>query len=257
MWLPLSNSLRNAYFTWAAASITLTVDGSGFVIANGGETSWRFDEATGLRFPDNTYQTTAYTGPALAVTTVAKTGSAIPGTGEVATITLSPTNNTNLTPGVYPGIFIGLGLGFTSTFTVASNGDITAEVTSSNGEFSVGDNGTIGGTTIGGTIEDIISFTVATLTNIVAATALNLTKSVNKLTPGYYSLADGVEGQIMYLVRQTGLSTTVEISVAHARNGASEYTDYPHYPFAGGSSNDLVTLIFTDGHWQSSGNSWD
>jgi hypothetical protein len=64
-WIPLSNSLRNAYFTWAASSITLTVDGSGFVIANGGGTSWRFEEATGLRFPDNTYQTTAFVGSAL------------------------------------------------------------------------------------------------------------------------------------------------------------------------------------------------
>jgi hypothetical protein len=66
-WIPLSNSLRNAYFTWAASSITLTVDGGGFVIANGGGTSWRFDEATGLRFPDNTYQNTAFVGSALSL----------------------------------------------------------------------------------------------------------------------------------------------------------------------------------------------
>jgi hypothetical protein len=66
-WIPLSNSLRNAYFTWAASSITLTVDGGGFVIANGGGVSWRFEEATGLRFPDNTYQNTAFVGSALSL----------------------------------------------------------------------------------------------------------------------------------------------------------------------------------------------
>jgi hypothetical protein len=76
-WIPLSNSLRNAYFTWAASSITLTVDGGGFVIANGGGTTWRFEEATGLLFPDNTYQTTAFTG--------------------AATRLLSPNTNYNLT----------------------------------------------------------------------------------------------------------------------------------------------------------------
>jgi hypothetical protein len=39
-------------------------------------------------------------------------------------------------------------------------------------------------------------------------TAIDLTKSINKLTDGVYSLADGVEGQIMYLVKQTGAIST-------------------------------------------------
>lgn len=80
-WLPMAMTLRNAYFTWAASSITLTVDGGGFVIANGGGVSWRFDEATGLRFPDNTYQTTAFVGS--------------------ATRLLSPNTNYNLTANNY------------------------------------------------------------------------------------------------------------------------------------------------------------
>jgi hypothetical protein len=64
-WITIASTLRTAYFVWTASSITLTVDGGGFVIANGGNVSWRFDEATGLRFPDSTYQTTAFVGSAL------------------------------------------------------------------------------------------------------------------------------------------------------------------------------------------------
>jgi len=64
-WITMATTLRNAYFGWTASSITLTVDSGGFVIANGSGTSWRFEEATGLRFPDNTYQTTAFVGSAL------------------------------------------------------------------------------------------------------------------------------------------------------------------------------------------------
>jgi hypothetical protein len=125
---------------------------------------------------------------------------------------------------------------------VDGSGNATVSGITSSGGHSIGETFTVGGDSFGAEI---------------LPTAIDLTKSVNKLTPGYYTLADGVEGQIMYLVRQTGLSTTVEIIVAHARNGAEEYTDYAHYPFAGTSSNDLTTLIFTDGHWQSSGDSWD
>ena len=125
---------------------------------------------------------------------------------------------------------------------VDGSGNATVSGITSSGGHTIGETFTVGGDSFGAEI---------------LPTAIDLTKSVNKLTPGYYTLADGVEGQVMYLVRQTGLSTTVEIIVAHARNGASEYTDYAHYPFAGTSSNDLTTLIFTDGHWQSSGDNWD
>jgi hypothetical protein len=125
---------------------------------------------------------------------------------------------------------------------VDGSGNATVSGITSSGGHTIGETFTVGGDSFGAEI---------------LPTAIDITKTINKLTPGYYTLADGVEGQVMYLVRQTGLSTTVEIIVAHARNGASEYTDYAHYPFAGTSSNDLTTLIFTDGHWQSSGDNWD
>jgi hypothetical protein len=65
IWITLAYNIRTAYFQWAAASVTLTVDPSGFIITTGSGTYWRFDEATGLRFPDNTYQNTAFVGSSL------------------------------------------------------------------------------------------------------------------------------------------------------------------------------------------------
>lgn len=87
IWITLAYNIRTAYFQWAAASVTLTVDESGFYITNGGGTAWRFDEATGLRFPDNTYQTTAFTGTASSATS--------------ASSLVSPNANYNLTANNY------------------------------------------------------------------------------------------------------------------------------------------------------------
>ena len=91
-------------------------------------------------------------------------------------------------------------------------------------------------------------------------TALELTKTVNKLTTGVYTLADGVEGQIMYLVRQTGaISNNIIVTVANARVGSVAYTNANHYPFelGPGGTVDIDTLIFTDGAWQADNGSWD
>ena len=188
--------------------------------------------------------------------TTAKTGSlGVPGSGQVATLTLGSTNNTNFTPGTYPGIGIGVGSGYTLTLTVAGNGDLTVEVTASGTGFFVGDLATLAGAAIAGgsSPADDITLTVASLSNVVVATALDLTKSVNKLTTGYYTLANGAEGQIMYLVRQTGTNNATVI-IANARVSGDQYTNLEHYPFTTG---DINMLIFTDGHWQAMGGSWD
>lgn len=193
---------------------------------------------------------------AVANSTVAKTGSSgVPGSGQVATVTLGSTNNTNFTPGVYPGLGIGVGTGYTLTLTVAGNGDLTVEVTASGTGFFVGDQANLlGGAIAGGsTPADDIVLTVATLSNVVVATALDLTKSVNKLTTGYYTLANGIEGQVMHLVRQTGTNNATVI-VANARVAGDQYTNLEHYPFTTG---DINMLIFTDGAWQSMGGTWD
>jgi hypothetical protein len=90
-------------------------------------------------------------------------------------------------------------------------------------------------------------------------TALDITKVVNKLTNGVYTLADGVEGQMMYLVRQTGTTyNTVAVIIANARIDGLVYTSIEHYPFSYNTSGiDIDTLIFTDGAWQANGGTWD
>ena len=92
-------------------------------------------------------------------------------------------------------------------------------------------------------------------------TAIDLTKTVNKLTDGVYTLADGVEGQIMYLVRQTGAAfNNIVVMVANGRVSGAIYTAIAHFPFQAGDGStqfDMDTLIFTDGAWQASNGGWD
>ena len=94
---------------------------------------------------------------------------------------------------------------------------------------------------------------------VPAPIALDLTKSVNKLTDGVYTLADGVEGQIMYLIKQTGTTyNAVTVIVANGRVDGVLYTSIDHYPFSYNTSSiDIDTLIFTDGAWQAQGGEWD
>ena len=195
--------------------------------------------------------------------TVTLAGSNTPATGDVATVTLSPTNNTNFAPGTYPGIFIGLNAGFSITLVVAENGDLSATIISSNGGFTVGDSGGINGAAITGgtTAVDDITITVASLTNIAYPSELDLTKQVQKLTGGWYTLNDGVEGQIMHLVASDQLldANSVRVVVANARIGSNVGTDYWLYPFNGynGGIHGFSTVIFVDGAWQANGGAWD
>lgn len=97
--------------------------------------------------------------------------------------------------------------------------------------------------------------------------ALNLNKSIHKLSEGNYTLADGVEGQIMYIVPQSNVSnvSNVSIYVAHGRHASNSFTNNLLFPFRQTLSGDyqdvidssLCTLIFTDGAWQQSGGLWD
>ena len=100
-------------------------------------------------------------------------------------------------------------------------------------------------------------------------TAIDLTKNINKLGDNdgsNYTLADGTEGQIMYLVPKTGATNAgVWIRVANARivNGvtttATVFTDIAFNPFSADSGTvpNVVTMIFTDGAWQSNAGIWD
>lgn len=94
--------------------------------------------------------------------------------------------------------------------------------------------------------------------DLAGAVALDLTKSINKLTSGYYTLANGTEGQILRVVRQTGLqnSDTTRIYVTNkCRIAGAEYTNNYIEPFVNGDN--IVTFIYTDSAWQSVGGQWD
>jgi hypothetical protein len=102
---------------------------------------------------------------------------------------------------------------------------------------------------------------------------LDLTKSVHRLngangTVFIYSLADGVEGQIIYLVPNTQtyyLTSVVRVDNARVLGNnvfdtATLYQEAPLIPFYNAtdeSTESVITLIFTDGAWQSSGGLWD
>ena len=258
-------------FSYSATELTLTFINNSTIITS-----------TGITFPDDTVQTTAYTG----VTTVAKNGPASEdiGRGEAATVTVSPTNNTNLTPGTATDVVFGTG--FTLDITVAVNGDISAVVVDSDSDQGVGDSGTlVGGSPYFGGTEgpDNLIFTVATLTNLITATAIDVTKTINKLSEGVYTLADGVEGQIMYLVPtengiDIGNSANVVINIPGKSRVSGRYTGQQYtsiggnlntfYPFKTIATPDVTgaadvyvdtnvcTLIFTDDAWQAQGGSW-
>ena len=165
------------------------------------------------------------------------------------------------------------GSGYTNgdviTITNESNLTATFTITVSTPSWEFGGDGT---TSLPGPILKLSAATANTVGSGDEAypTAIDLTKTIIKLsdnTGSWYTLADGVEGQILYLVPQTGATYTgVSITVANVRilnNGgattATEYTDLSFAPFAEttGVIPNVVTMIFTDGAWQASGGIWD
>lgn len=104
----------------------------------------------------------------------------------------------------------------------------------------------------------------------VYPTAIDLTKTTNALADNagsWYTLANGYEGQIMYLVPKNGttnINTTINIANARVLDNsgsttASVYTNIDFHPFStiNGDVPNVITMIFTDGAWQSSGGTWD
>jgi hypothetical protein len=154
--------------------------------------------------------------------------------------------------------------GFTNIVDNAGNrqvGDILATVLGS--VIAPGGNGLAQG--VDG-VDDLV-VKVDTLSEIAVLTALDLTKTINKLADGAYTLANGVEGQIMYLVTQTGASILgTQVLVANGRilnsSGAASatvFTNTIYYPFQtqhGAATSNVATLIFTDGAWQTSNGEW-
>jgi hypothetical protein len=207
--------------------------------------NWRFGADGGLTFPDNTVQTTAYTGSTL--TTVAKT---------VGTTPLSLGDLTFTTPLVD---------GNYGPFTL-SNIEFTVQVLTGAPIYTITDVlnnatftrlqviGTLDSGDLGGEAGESITIDVSEL----VPTALDLTKSVNKLTDGQYTLADGVEGQIMYLVRSPEtISENVYVDVDNG-DGSNPLSPFrTNLGFANIDNTGICTLIFTDGSWKQTGGAWD
>jgi hypothetical protein len=90
----------------------------------------------------------------------------------------------------------------------------------------------------------------------ITPTAIDLTKNVNKLTSGRYTLADGAEGQLMYIVPQHASgAVNMIIEVANADLGIGADTDQ-ELAFKGDGTSQVITLIFTDSAWSQSGGEW-
>jgi hypothetical protein len=198
---------------------------------------WKFDETGTTTLPG-----------ALVNSTVAKAGvpdlyandmslevTAVDGGGVVTEVTITNTPNAAWQSN---GAGTGVTLGDLSFIVqVDGSGNATVSGITSSGGHTIGEPFTIGGDSFGAEI---------------LPTAIDLTKSINKLADGIYSLADGVEGQIMYLVRQDGsTAANISVGVANARWDGGLFPDQLVVPFQIPFT-DMVTIIFTDGAWQSS-----
>jgi len=161
--------------------------------------------------------------------------------------------------GPFTGSIVGI------VYTVVVTGGAAAyTIVSDTGDIAVNtvidqlDAGSLGGTP--GNTSNI------SVTSVNDDVALDLNKSINKLADGSYTLANGVEGQIMYLVPQSGITpANVSVDVGNYRVGGFNGANGILFPFrifndANASYYDsgaFCTLIFTDGAWEQSGGSWD
>jgi len=228
-------------YTAASGNITLNT--------GGGIHSWTFDNTGKMTIPGAVVKSTVIvTGVDLTSNNVKFEVTQVDGlTGAVTELTVTNSPNpawvTNTS---------GLGLGdvdFSVTFDGLGNASVV-----------VNSGGT--GHTVGQTFEinpDAVGATPPT------PAVIDLTKSINSIGDGYYTLADGVEGQIMYLVPDIGTFTTsnnVIVTVAHGREQSTQMQDWQLWPFrywvaAEQVPTSICTLIFTQSHWQQIGGSWD
>lgn len=190
---------------------------------------------------------------------VSKTGGA---SGVISTISLNPTANVNWDAGVYVLDLTGGTTNASVQFTVDGSGNISSSIISGGSGFSVSQSITVLGTALGGlTPTHDLTVTVTAITQTF--TALDLTKSIQKLTSGNFSLADGVEGQIMHFVPQS--SADVDLIVVRLSDGRkidgttgvasvsinADWTpfDKTRYNSAGLMVPALATAVFVDGAW--------
>jgi hypothetical protein len=106
-----------------------------------------------------------------------------------------------------------------------------------------------------GSFSNILTTVAKTGGAQLTPTAIDLTQLVNKLSStiseGRYLLANGAEGQIVYLTQQDN-NAGIYITVAHARiNGIVDTNVELTFDFGA-----FITLLFVDGSWQQSGGTW-
>lgn len=193
---------------------------------------------------------------AVVKSTVAKTGPMLPTTTGIPSQLNGGMTGLGVADGTYGPFTLG---GVTFSVTVAG-GSISGYINISSttpyavnatiGQLTSADLGDPPGQTTNVGVDAVVQET---------PTALDLTKSINKLTEGNYTLADGVEGQIMYLVPQhTGITqvNNIGIVVANASSGDATGTEWYLF-FDNMSASRIITLIFTDSAWQQTGGLWD
>lgn len=145
------------------------------------------------------------------------------------------------------------GINFTFTVDVDGNATVSAINDGGTGHW-VGETFTLIGSVIGGTTPADDATLQVTAVDTANYTALDLTKSVQKLGNGYYTMGNGVEGQLMRFVRTTGATGLIRIYVTNkCRIGGNEYTNN----FIDLAVDDIVTFLFTDNAWQAVGGLWD
>jgi hypothetical protein len=121
---------------------------------------------------------------------------------------------------------------------------------------SDGSDGVAGQDGADGSFSNILTTVAKTGGAQVTPTAIDLTQFVNKLSStsgGYYTLADGVEGQIMYLTQQDAIAG-MYVNVANARIDGTLDTN-AELTFSAVNGN-VITLLFIDGAWQQGGGEW-
>lgn len=96
-----------------------------------------------------------------------------------------------------------------------------------------------------------------------AETALDLTKRTHVLKDGWYSLAAGTEGQIMYFVPHSTVTSIADINIRvnNGRyNNGTTVTDYANNfitVFSGQTGTAMATAIYANGAWQFNTGLWD
>jgi hypothetical protein len=243
-WINIESGETSTYGSGGDITVQARSGGEITLRTRGSESNdhdWQFTNTGTTIFPGAIVESTiAKTGADINANDVLFEVTAVDGSGVVTEITVTNSPNPAWTTQTSGNSLNDVN--FTVSFDGSGNASVT--VNTSGTGHSIGETFFLQPAAVGATVP--------------TPTALDITKAVNKLTNGVYTLADGVEGQTMYLVRQTGSAyNQITVNVANGRVDGALYTTIDYYPFENVSTPNMSTLIFTDGAWQSSNGGWD